>query len=986
MGERFRGLSKWQVLLISAGVAFFIAIGLLFIPLVVWDRKLREAPDDNTQWAIFQIQNEFNRTYRAVLEYDPAVPRTAGDLRLAYDILYSRVDLVNSAPSFAAARQTVGLAQALKTMSLSVREFEPLVEPKAGQVHTAAALDAMKRMEPTVRQLVLGAVQYYARTADERRRRFSALLYSVSAVVGLTILALSAGVVSLFAQTSRVRASERRVRESEQNLERAQAIANVGSFRWGVATGEYRCSRELRRIFGIPVDAPFGRGESLAAIHPLDRERVLAAFDASLSGDHAPHEVSTSEVEYSLVRSDGATRRVRDVANVEFDADGKAAAVIGTIRDITTEFTQREALAESERHLRTAQRLAKVGSFSWDLRTNELRWSDEVYRMYGIPEGQPVTIEQLVDLTVRDDRGAFAERIQSARSRAADRSFGLDVEEHRIVRPDGQVRFVQSASEVELDPRGTPIRLVGTLRDVTEDRMQAEALERARDEAERANSAKGEFLAVMSHEVRTPMNGVLGMLSAIEETALDQQQRQLCDVARSSAEALLVVLNDILDASKIEAGRLDLEPVPFRLRPLIASVVDLYAPQAAAKGVVVESRIAPGTPLYLFGDAGRIRQMILNYMSNAVKFTRTGKICIAARVSTQHADGRIDLRVDVTDTGMGIPLERQSEVFARFSQLDRSFARRFGGTGLGLAITKSLAELMGGTVGLVSTAGEGSTFWLELPLQIADEVAVPAGAEAAAVQAPGAGPMKILVAEDNATNQMVVRMLLESLGHRVDVAGNGLEAVGAASARRYDLVLMDVSMPELDGVEASRRIRALGGQRGAVPIFALTANAMEGDRKTFLEAGMQRVLLKPLDRKALLAALAEVPPSDRAAEPGEAGPEPNAVFREGALERLAEDLGDVAAERILGTFCQDLRQRQQQGRTAAGNADVEAVRAVAHALRGAAAIVGAEGLRAAAAQVEDGIRANALTDAAAAWSRLAGHVAQAIAVVDGMRR
>ena len=963
------------ILTIAAG--FAVAIGILATRVFTDLERIRHAPDDNLQWAVFQLQNEFNRAYRAILVYDPANRASVDELKLSYDILYSRIDLVQSAPTFAGVRDSASLRGPLGETENAIKAIAPKIDAAPAGVSREELLDGLAPIEPVIKQITVDALHFFASAADRRRDDLTVLVYTTASILGLTLAAAIAGIAVLFGQKRQIARNEHRLRESERDLARAQAIAQIGSFRWNVVTNAFRASEQLHRIYGVGKDEVFDRERHLAAIHPRDRDRVLAAFAMTLQGQAGPSGVAGSDIEYAIVWPDGSVRRVRDAADIEFDAAGNPTSVVGTVRDITVESDQREALSESERRLRMAQRLARVGSYAWDMVSGEVTWSDEVYRIYGVPPGTPITIETLPDRIHPDDRARMAARMRAAVEEPD--SLGMEILEHRLLRPDGSVRVAETASEIERDGDGRPIRMIGTVRDITEEREHESALEAARDEAERANRSKGEFLAVMSHEVRTPMNGVLGMLSALEETGLDDRQKKLCDVARTSAEALLVILNDILDASKIEAGKLELEPAPFELRPLLRSIVHLYGPLARAKGVALDSTIADGTPGWLVGDAGRLRQMMLNFASNAVKFTSAGSIMVAARTVGEPKDGTAMLRVEVSDTGPGIPEDRQAEVFARFNQLDRSFARRFGGTGLGLAITKSLAELMGGRVGLSSRPGEGSVFWLEVPLAIAKGET--AAERAPSATAPQGAPLKILVAEDNATNQLVARMLLESLGHRVDVANDGLEAVEAARARHYDLILMDVSMPGLDGIEATRQIRAVPGEQGAVPIFALTANAMDADRESCLEAGMQRVLVKPLNKVALAAAVATVA-AMRTRDDPRAAALLSGAFDGGTVNQLIVDLGEPAFRTLIGAFRDDLRKRRAEAEAAARSGSAEGLRAAMHSLRGAASIVGAESLRRAAAELDDTIRAGQPVAPDAAWSKVAPLVDAALAAIE----
>jgi signal transduction histidine kinase len=413
-------------------------------------------------------------------------------------------------------------------------------------------------------------------------------------------------------------------------------------------------------------------------------------------------------------------------------------------------------------------------------------------------------------------------------------------------------RFVEQSISLERGADGGAIGFLSIYRDSTARRLAGEEIARAKEAAEAANRAKSEFLANMSHEIRTPMNGIIGMTAVVLDSDLTPDQTECLLTIRNQAETLLTIVNDILDFSKIESGRIELESVSFSLEDALSDVVKPLAVRAQQKGIALSSGMAEDAPPRIVGDPVRVKQVVANLLANAIKFTERGSVTLDVTVDARQGD-RATLHFRITDTGIGIPADKLATIFEPFRQGDGSTTRRFGGTGLGLTISTMLVDLMGGRVWVDSEPGVGSTFHFVAPFKTSDIVV---DAPRSLTPSVPTRQARVLVAEDNIVNQRVAERLLTKRGHLVTVVSNGREALAAVEHGAFDLVLMDVQMPDMDGFEATAAIREWERESGRhVRIVAMTAHAMNGDRERCLAAGMDGYLSKPIDPRTLFDAV-----------------------------------------------------------------------------------------------------------------------------------
>lgn len=562
-------------------------------------------------------------------------------------------------------------------------------------------------------------------------------------------------------------------------------------------------------------------------VHPTDIDILIEAradIDAASDDDHPPVRVRGKDGGYRWCQG-----RFRRTQNGE---------VIGVGRDVTDEIRQEQALRNADAKNSALERAAGIGTWSYDPVTRRNNFSAEFCALTGWSVEEMEDSERFESRVHPDDLERFLEVFKQGVREGVDQLL-----QHRMRADNG--KWIWLRTHFRTRPLSNGLHAIdGITQDVT-------SLVEAVEAAEAANEAKASFLANMSHEIRTPMNGVLGVMHLLNEEPLTENGKKLLREAVGCGEMLSELLNDVLDFSKIEAGKLELNPEPVNPGHLVDGVASLIRPQAEAKGLKLTVERDGTRGEWVKVDPVRLRQALFNLVGNAVKFTLKGEVRIIASL-VDSADGQ-KLRLEVKDSGIGISEDAQQKLFQRFSQADDSTTRRFGGTGLGLAITQRLGELMGGSVGVESSLGEGSTFWIEVLAPRTEPVQAVLSSDSGLLDG-----ISILLVEDNPTNRLIATKMLENLGASVETAEDGERGVEAAARGASDLILMDIQMPGIDGMEATRRIRALGGPASEVPIIALTANVMAHQRQDYLNVGMNGVVGKPINPNTLIMEIARL--------------------------------------------------------------------------------------------------------------------------------
>jgi PAS domain S-box-containing protein len=608
-------------------------------------------------------------------------------------------------------------------------------------------------------------------------------------------------------------------------------------------------NQAIERMTGVSKEKVLGKGPDVYAKAFYGEERPLIV-DMVLSDD-----VDASE-EYDFVDREGE-RMFAEVflpmlyrgrgayvwvtSSPLYDVNGRIVGAIESVRDVTEHKKARDKLVESEERFRAVFDTARDFMFIKDHKLKYVQVNPAMAELFGASQ------EEIVGL---DDERLFGFQASVWLKEMDKRVLeGETVEEENAQHVDGDVRILHTVKAPLRGKDGEVAGICGVARDVTERAEYTRALTLAKEEAEAANKAKSEFLANMSHEIRTPLNGVLGMLQLLGTTDLDGEQEDFVKTAMSSGRSLMTIINDILDLSSLEAGAIRTEEKLFDIREVLSMVVDNFGFQAKEKGLDMHLSVADDVPARVIGDESRLRQILFNLIGNAIKFTEQGEVRVEVYPIIHFRGGReIMIGISIQDTGIGIPDEKLAEIFEPFSQADGTFTRRYQGTGLGLSIVKKLATLLGGNISVESEVGRGATVYISLKFGLTEQEA--AAEREGAVEAEfEPAEATVLLAEDEAVNRMTTKIFLERRGYRVLTAGTGGEALQMLKEHDVDLIIMDVQMPKMDGVEATRRIRESADDEipRNVPIVAMTAYALTGDREKFIAEGMNDYLAKPVD-------------------------------------------------------------------------------------------------------------------------------------------
>lgn len=701
--------------------------------------------------------------------------------------------------------------------------------------------------------------------------------------------------------------AEESLRSSEEKLRQGLGAANIGLWDWHTETNEVRFSREWKSQLGYKdTELPDAFETWEDRLHPSDHARAIGYVQKYLA-----HPDGEYQQDFRLRHKDGSYRWIEARASFVTEPTGQRVRLLGSHTDITARKQAEEALRASELRLRCTLDVATDGLWDWNLSTKLAYYSPSWIRLLGL-EDQEIPLNNIVDWKSRIHSEDLPWVDQALSEHLAGQTASYIVE-HRVRHRSGEWKwFSMRGKVVQWDEQSHPLRMMGTMTDITERKLSEEALAQAaqdlekknielaeaRDKALDAAKMKAEFLATMSHEIRTPMNGVIGMTGLLLDTTLSSEQRELAETVRRSGEHLLDIINDILDFSKVEAGKLDLEGLDFDLRTTVEDAISLIGERAYSKGLELAYLVQGGVPTALRGDPGRLRQILTNLVGNAIKFTERGEVVVmisAEATPASHPVSRASywmLRFEVTDTGIGLTSEQRAKLFQPFTQADGSTTRKFGGTGLGLAICKQLVEMMGGQIGVNSVAGQGSTFWFTAKFDVQPE-----GNQAAVQPQAALKGRRILVVDNHITTRKMLEHQLREAGILCEGVEDGDQALdhlrsAAEQGSPCDLVIMDMQLSGMDVLDVARRIKA-EPRISLTCLILQTSWGRRGDAKAAQDAGFAAYLTKPIRQSQLHECLSLVLANSSSAAPTGAQPAAPLITRHSLSEVQARSRGRI---------------------------------------------------------------------------------------------
>ncbi|MCP4600403.1 MAG: response regulator [Proteobacteria bacterium] len=765
------------------------------------------------------------------------------------------------------------------------------------------------------------------------------------------------------------------LKESEEGLKKAQSIAHVGSWEWDLTNDAFSLSDEMYRIYGLSDTYSTRKIREIIelAIHPDDREQVNGAVKGITQNG------TGNLLIYRIVRPDGETRWIMAESPVvrSVGPDGAPRVMMGTVKDITDRKLIEEEIQKSEAFLSATGQMAKVGGWELDAETLEVSWTEETYRIHEVPLGNIPPLDEAINFFHPEDRP----KLELAVKQALEYGEPYDME-IRFITAKGNHLWTRTICKPHVVDNKT-LKLSGTFQDITDQKLAEKKLEEASNslmktnqqlensiqlanklaqDADQANQAKSQFLTNVSHELRTPMNAIMGMTQLLLDTDLNQEQLSFGETVLKSSRHLLGIINDILEVSQIEQKRLDFEIVSFNLKNVLKSALEMMAWAAEEKGIEVVCLLRSGITTELRGDPGRLRQVLINLVNNAIKFTHKGKVKIEASLE-EESDNSVTLRFIVSDTGIGIPKEKFDCLFSLFSQVDGSYTRRYEGTGLGLAISKEIVEAMEGQIGVESEEGVGSAFFftavfykrreqqntLTSDERVFHSVGCPEPVVLSRVPSDEISKYHVLVVDDHISNLKVALKMLEKLECRVDGVANGKEAIDMLKMVHYDLVLMDIQMPIMDGIEATRAIRDSRSKvlNRDIPIIAMTAHVFEKDRERCLGAGMDDHLAKPIGIEKLSRTINKYlsSTSHKEGEPvidEQSSPQHMAFDANSFLVRMNND--EKTCQDLVRDFVADIPNRISELECAIDDNSIERIVELSHMIEGVSKNYSAHGL------------------------------------------